>query len=197
MKSRGKSTAVVENNQSRIVKAAIACFEKYGPAKTTMEDIADAAGLARKTVYRTFSNRTALLDTIAVQRTIESVGKVKPIVDSSKSLDEAIVKGTIKSCRVMRDDKLFMSIVEEANDRGVEQYLVDPSSPVLKSMLMVWKDAFTKARVRGELRKDIGDAELANWLRGVHLLLLLREDLNAKGQEALLRKFVLPALRRA
>jgi hypothetical protein len=89
-----------------------------------------------------------------------------------------------------------MSVVENANDRGVEQYLIDPSSPVLKLTLSIWKETFARARLRGELRKDLTDAEIANWLRGVHLLFMIREDFSPKVQEDMLRKFVLPALKR-
>ena len=183
-------------NRQRILAAAVTCFKERDPAKTTMEDIAKEARLDRKTVYRTFSNRTALLDAIAMQRISEVVGRVKKAVDACPSLDTAIVKGATQSLRLLRKDQIFMSLVKNANDRGVELYLIDPKSPVLESMLSVWRDAFARARARGELRSDLDNTEIANWLRGVHFLLLLREDLSAKGQEALLRKFVLPALTR-
>ena len=192
--SSGKRGARQQLNRQRILAAAVACFKTRDPAKTTMEDIAKEARLDRKTVYRTFANRTALLDAIAIQRISEVVGRVKAAVDACPSLDTAIVKGATLSLRLLRKDQIFMSVVKNANDRGVELYLIDPKSPVLESMLSVWREAFSRARARGELRSDLDNTEIANWLRGVHFLLLLREDLSAKGQEALLRKFVLPAL---
>ena len=195
MSARHNSAELRQSNQSRILRAAIACFERYGPAKTTMENIADTACMDRKTVYRTYTNRTKLLDAIALQRVNDVVGRVKKAVDACASLDQAIVKGATLSVRLFRKDKIFISVVESANDRGVELYLIDPDSPILKLMLSVWHDVFVTARQRGELRKDLSDTEIANWLRGVYFLIFLRVDLKAKGQEALLRKFVLPALK--
>jgi len=39
--------------------AAEACFDKYGIAKTTMDDIAKEAGVSRPTLYRWFPTREA------------------------------------------------------------------------------------------------------------------------------------------
>jgi AcrR family transcriptional regulator len=184
-----------ETNKEKIIKAAIACFEQIGPAKTSMEDIANAAGVARKTIYRTFANRIELLDAVAVQSSYKAVDRVKKIVDACPTLDEAIVKGTAASVRLMRKDKIFMSLWKEAKDRGFDQYFVQPSSPVRIPMMSVWKEALENARARGELRKDKTDEQVTDWLRGIHFLFLLRDDLSAKEQEDLLRAFVLPALR--
>src|SRR5262245_11957892 len=41
--------------RERIVNAAEGCFARYGVGKTTVEDIAAAAGLSRATVYRSFA----------------------------------------------------------------------------------------------------------------------------------------------
>jgi AcrR family transcriptional regulator len=194
MKKNLKVAVTRETNHEKIIKGAMLCFENIGPAKTSMEDIASAAGLARKTIYRTFANRTELLDAVAIQTSYGAVDKVKRIVDACPSLDEAIIKGTITSVRLMRKDKIFMSIWKEANDRGFEQYFIEPSSPVRIPMMAVWKEAFSNARARGELRKDKTDEQITDWLRGIHFLFLLRDDLSARGQEALLRAFVLPAL---
>src|SRR5256885_28246 len=38
--------------KDRLMEAAEACFDKYGVAKTTMDDIAKVAGVSRPTVYR-------------------------------------------------------------------------------------------------------------------------------------------------
>ena len=40
---------------AHFLDAAETCFERYGVAKTTMEDIAKMAGVSRPTVYRTLA----------------------------------------------------------------------------------------------------------------------------------------------
>jgi len=47
--------------RQRIFKAAIGCFQQYGLRRTTMDDVAAAAGVSRKTVYNYFTNKTGLV----------------------------------------------------------------------------------------------------------------------------------------
>ena len=44
----------IDAARDRLIDAAEACFTKFGPAKTTLEDIASEAGVSRATVYRYF-----------------------------------------------------------------------------------------------------------------------------------------------
>jgi AcrR family transcriptional regulator len=184
------------STRTRILNAAAACIENRGALDTTMEDIAHAAGLGRKTIYRIFSNRSVLMDSIAIERINRLRDSTKKLVDQCASLEEAIVRGMIESLRQHREDSIFMAAIEASSDRGVEHYLVDPDSPLLENMSYVWKEAFARARTTGELRKDISDKELSSWLLGVHLILLLREDMDAREQRALLTRLVIPALKR-
>ena len=41
--------------------AAASCYTRFGLAKTTVEDVAQAAGVSRATLYRHFKNRDELL----------------------------------------------------------------------------------------------------------------------------------------
>lgn len=181
-------------NPERMVDAAILCFRKYGPAKTSMEDVAKAAQVGRQTVYRTFRTRTELLDAVANRRLEEIGAKVLPVLAACENFEDALIRGSVETMRLARLDRLFIAVLESATDNGVERYLLDPGSPVHEYMLKIWAPVFAQARERGELRQDIGDVDLATWLRGVHLMLLLREDLDEKGQAALLRMFVVPGL---
>ena len=183
-----------EPNDVRVIAAAIKCLEKYGPAKTTMEDIASEAGVGRQTLYRTFSTRTALFDAIALQRLLAMRDRMKQKVDAYPTLEGAMIDGTLDVRALARKDKVFMALVEAAGDRGLERYLLHPSSAVREVMKFIWTDIFARARKRGELRTDLSDMEIADWLRVVNFTLLLREDLATGGQKALLRTFVLPAL---
>lgn len=189
------STETKLDARSKIITAATMCFEQNGPAKTSMEDIAAAARVDRKTIYRAFSNRTALLDTILMQRLGIMVEKVKPFVDATSSLDEAVINGTYESMRTVTGDHVVMQIVEESNDRGVVQFMADQNSPITLLLLRIWQDAFARARAINDLRKDLTDQELVGWLLGVHVLLLLRNEFSAEGQQDFLKKFFLPSLR--
>ncbi len=50
-----------------VLDAAESCLERFGLAKTTIEDVAQEAGLSRATVYRQFGNRDGLLLALATR----------------------------------------------------------------------------------------------------------------------------------
>jgi len=181
-------------SRQRIIEAAITRFGNIGAADTTMEDIAAEAGLGRKTLYRTFSNRSALVEAVAVYRLDHMVDLVNLQLRKCATLEQALIVGSIEIIRLARKDRIFMSIVTEAGELGIEHYLIAPSSPVFNHAESMWNETFTKARKRKEWKNDLSEKEVKTWLRAVHLILLLRDDLDAVGQESLLRTFVLPAL---
>jgi AcrR family transcriptional regulator len=51
--------------RQRIVAAAAACVEQFGPAKTTLSDVAGELGVTRQTVYRYYANLAELLGAVA------------------------------------------------------------------------------------------------------------------------------------
>lgn len=56
-----KRAELQEETRQRIVEAAVALHETLGPARTTITDVAERAGVGRVTVYRHFQDEPALL----------------------------------------------------------------------------------------------------------------------------------------
>lgn len=188
-----KNTA---DNRERIIQAAIACFRRYSAPKTTMEDIAREAGLGRKTVYRTFGNRLELLEAVAVRRLDAMTDKVQQSLEGCSNLAEAIVTGSLEIIRLARADRVFETVVDAASDGDLMRYFVDPDSPILQHAQSLWSEILARARASGELRPGPSDEDIENWMRGVHLIMYLRDDQSAEDQRAMLERFVLPALLR-
>ena len=59
----------LRGTRHEIVDAAVRCFERYGPQRTSMRDIAEEAGISRRTLYRVFDDRSALIEEI--RRTLD------------------------------------------------------------------------------------------------------------------------------
>ena len=51
----------MENKNIQIAEAGLAMFLKFGIRRTTMNDIAQAAGVTRQTLYNSFENKDAVL----------------------------------------------------------------------------------------------------------------------------------------
>lgn len=184
-----------QSNRDRILNAALVCFDRFGVGKTTMDDVADAAQLGRMTVYRVFANRTALLEAVAFQKLEGFAAELVRIIKPLTSFEEAFITVSMKSIDMALSDPLFMSLMENTGgDGGVERLVVIDDTPIGDLMKKIWGDILARGRASGELRADIEDKELMTWSRDIQYLLLLRDDLDTKGREALLRKFVIPAL---
>ncbi len=62
---QGNPPRTEDEARRRIVAAAETCVEKFGPAKTTLSDVAGELGVTRQTVYRYYANLTELLGAVA------------------------------------------------------------------------------------------------------------------------------------
>jgi len=51
----------MKEREEKIIEAAIQLFMRYGVKRTSMNDIAEEAGIARQTLYNAFSNKDAVL----------------------------------------------------------------------------------------------------------------------------------------
>src|SRR4051794_34901520 len=61
----GNPPRTEDEARRRIVAAAAACVEQFGPAKTTLSDVASELGVTRQTVYRYYANLGDLLGAVA------------------------------------------------------------------------------------------------------------------------------------
>jgi len=62
---QGNPPRTEEEARHRIVAAAASCLDRFGPAKTTLSDVANELGVTRQTVYRYYANLADLLGAVA------------------------------------------------------------------------------------------------------------------------------------
>jgi hypothetical protein len=58
----------------------------------------------------------------------------------------------------------------------------------------LWRPLLARGRAEGRLRTDVSDDQIVEWIRGVYLMLMLRSDLDAEGDRAIVRLFLLRSL---
>ncbi|WP_370230245.1 TetR/AcrR family transcriptional regulator [Cognatishimia sp.] len=73
-----------------ILDAAQSVFAKYGVSKTTMSDIAEAAGVARQTVYNAFATKNDILRAAVRVETERSIAEVRAAWEVASTLEERI-----------------------------------------------------------------------------------------------------------
>ncbi len=75
---------MLERDQ-QIIGAALSVFARYGVSKTTMNDIASEAGVARQTLYNAFPGKTELLRAAVRMKMEEGLDEIR--ADWSKKTD--------------------------------------------------------------------------------------------------------------
>ncbi len=71
-----EATAASARRQ-QVIKAAIGVFLRYGYARTTMRDIAQAAGLTRPTLYQSFADKEVLFRAVVEAMAIEMFSTIR------------------------------------------------------------------------------------------------------------------------
>lgn len=183
-----------EETRARILSAARERFRRNGVQKTTMEDVAQAAGTSRQVLYRFFSGRGEIVEAAIVERIREMAALLAEDLDRFPSFAEAMVEVSLATIEAARHDAELQGLFENTNGIRLHHVLAAPHAAVAELVEEFWRPWFERARQKGELREDVGDAELVEWIRGVYLMLILRDDIDADREREILQRFLLPSL---
>jgi TetR/AcrR family transcriptional repressor of mexCD-oprJ operon len=145
-----------------------------GGEQASMNEVAEAAGVARATVYRYFPNREALLDEL----TQAAVRDVNTRLASARIDEVPPDEGIARAVRALVDvGNLFVVLTRERRRSGSEQFqrgLVDPLRRLVE-----------RGQASGDIRDDITGARLTESLIGLVVGMLTstpslgREDMTA------------------
>ncbi|MGH9047206.1 MAG: TetR/AcrR family transcriptional regulator, partial [Acidimicrobiales bacterium] len=84
----------------RIVDATLACVATQGVSKTTLDDISEAAGLSRATVYRAFpGGRDAIFAATVETELARLFSHLAVSMGEAKDLEEVLVAGMVETAR--------------------------------------------------------------------------------------------------
>jgi AcrR family transcriptional regulator len=87
----------------RLVDGALECLARQGIAKTTVDDIARAAGLSRATAYRTFPRgKEGILAGVVETEVARLFSSLAVAMGEAGDLEEVLVAGMVASARWLR-----------------------------------------------------------------------------------------------
>ena len=78
------------SRDKKILDAAQGLFMRYGTARTTMADIANAAGIARQTLYNAYPNKDEVLRAVVRTAGQDTIAQVREIWVTSPDLSDKI-----------------------------------------------------------------------------------------------------------
>jgi AcrR family transcriptional regulator len=179
--------------EGRVLAAAVACVDKWGIAKVTVDDIATEAGISRATLYRLFpGGKDVLFEAIRQTETLAFFADLDVHVQASDTLEELVVGILVEATVALRtDDRLQMMLAARPGEVLASIGFAD------QPRIIAAASAFLQPRVARFI-----DAEqahhLADWMVRVVLSYFFTPsdhvDLaDTKSARSFARAFVLPA----
>jgi AcrR family transcriptional regulator len=180
--------------RERIVEAAEECFIQNGTQRTSMSDIAAAAGVSRKTLYRQFEDRPALIEALLIRRIYQVGDKLRKGFSSFSDFEEALVEGSILSVTAGRKDQLINEVVQKESNHRIEQFLFRGNQQIQDDMRETWFPVIELGRRKGSVRPDLTDERIIEIIINIHALLLMRDDYGPAKQREFLQDVLVPAI---
>jgi TetR/AcrR family transcriptional regulator, mexCD-oprJ operon repressor len=165
--------ALQQRVAAAILDGAAQIFALQG-AQASMNDVAEAAGVARATVYRYFPNRETLLDELARA----AVSDVDARLESARIDEVTPEEGIARAVRALVDvGERFVLLTRERLRSDPEQFE--------RRLIQPLRQLFERGQAGGDIRDDITSARLTESLIGLIVGVLTsspplgREDMTA------------------
>jgi len=178
--------------RERLLAAAEACYLERGPSRTRMSDIANRAGVHRRTVYDYFPTKDALLAASFVRAIRAVLDTSEPCWDTDEPFLEQLVNATSVGLRAARNSPT-MALLIGADDLGKTFHAAEASEAWSQNLAQALGKRLEAAQAAGEVRGDLTADTMARWVTRIAFSLIAEpgrpED---GGDEGLIRAF-LPA----
>jgi AcrR family transcriptional regulator len=181
-----------EQARDRLLDAADACYRERGPSKTRMSDIADRAGVHRRTVYDYFPTKDALLAASFIRSISKVIEAAEPCWHTNEPFLEQLVHASLVGMEAARNSPT-LSLLLGGDVLGRTYRAAAASEDWRKTLAEALDHRIAAAVAVGEVRADVPPEMMAHWVVRLGFSLLAEpgrpED---GGDEAILRAF-LPA----
>lgn len=149
---------VDDPTSARILDAALDRFTTFGIRRTTMDDVAAAAGVGRATVYRRFAGRDDIVRAVILREMARFIAEVDAAVQAIEDPLERFVEGFVATLREARDHPLLRRLLEVEPDL-ILPFLTTEGTPALTLSRAYLTREFHRSRAEGHIRPDV-DVEL-------------------------------------
>lgn len=197
--SQVRDAAEVDDATSaRILDAALDRFTTDGVRRTTMDDIASAAGIGRATLYRRFAGRDEVIRAVILREMGRFISEVDATVQRIADPLDRFVEGFVATLREAREHALLRRVLEVEPDLLLP-FLTLQGGPALSLSRAYLADEFRQSQASGHIRADVDVDLVAEMLVRLCQSLLLTPDglielRDDAGLRHLARAYLAPAL---
>jgi AcrR family transcriptional regulator len=151
--------AIAIDTREVIIEAAFACFGEQGQPKTTIVDIARAAGVSRSTVYEYFRDKAAIVEACAEHSSQRFYREMAKAMSQGDSLEEKFARAAVfvtKARRFMEPERYF-------DADAVSLLLTKNAAVLLRECGEFLAPYLAAAKLTGEVRKDLDVPAAGEW----------------------------------
>jgi TetR/AcrR family transcriptional repressor of uid operon len=182
----------------RILDAALECFQEVGIRRTSMDDIARAAGVGRMTVFRRFDSKDRLAQLVLLRVVAEATARVRIAFMGARDLETGLTEALVMSVRELRDHPLFGKVMRTEPDSFLRTLTTDGASviAVVRRSVADWLGASGGGPLSDE------DAEMvAEWITRLGVSLVLAPEgpiplYDDEGLRAFFARYLVPGIAR-
>ncbi len=186
--------AVVNQDKRRVIlEAATGEFRQYGYKKTSMEDIARAAGVSRPSLYSYFENKEEIFRSLSQQLHEDALAKARVAVDENPDepiavrIQKALLEFNVSLFRLLDESPHGAELMDESSRLGG-----DIAGGFYTSFESLLAQALNQAAKAGELdlaARAVTPAEAAEVIR-CSVVGLKRGAVDADGYQRRVEQFV-------
>jgi len=182
--------------RDRLIEAAYRCFDRYGVQKTTMDDVASAAGCSRQTVYNNFATKSDLVTEICLIEATKLNEEIQRSLRAKRNIEDKMTESILVTLRVGAKNPYIRRLIEPADIRA---RATDKDDPVHAMQRERWAPLLQPAMDSGKIASDLDLDEIVAWLTMSQMALLMQFDLDhldVKQAERIVRRFIVAPLLR-
>jgi TetR/AcrR family transcriptional regulator, repressor for uid operon len=124
----------------RILEAALDCFAEVGIRRTSMEDVARAAGVGRMTVFRRFESKDRLVQMVLIGVVNRAAVRVEAAFHHEPDLETGLTEALVVAVKELRDHPLFAKVLRTEPESFLRTLTTDGASviAVVRRSLADW-----------------------------------------------------------
>ena len=148
--------------ESRICEAALECFVARGMEHTSMQDVAEAAGVSRGTIYRYYKDRQALISAAVAYGATHHYASVAAEMDEQPNFDRQLEVFARRTARGIVEKKTDSGLFR--GDVDLIRYVLADTGSLLRRNVDCLKPYVAAARDRGEIDPKVDVEQASEWL---------------------------------
>jgi len=153
--------------RERILEAAFRCVERYGIAKSTVEDAARVAGVSRATVYRHFpGGKDQLISETVIWETSRFFERLAAAVGGAQDIAVILEEAIVFAHRAVREHAVLQKVLETEPERLLPA-LTSQSTLLVSMVAGFLRPALAQAQLRNGLSADLAADYVARFLLSV------------------------------